>query len=294
MFKLQSNRSPDHQNENILLSLIMCCRIKGNVNSDLLNVLKDFISKASSPDSLEILIKFDDDDDDAAKIFEELKALPVTVKYIVTPRGLGFADLHKACMDLIPIADVNSELFWGITDDMDIYTQNWDRLIYDAYKKAKVKTCVLRVGKVIKFHKISLADTPHKLDSFPVWSRGWLTTAGIGYTTGCDIWTNMLEYLLFRDHGIDNRIKVRGIKYKRRIHPVLDQYGSEKWNKEVVPVLDLMETDNFKLLAEDTALGLAGKIKLSGKKRVNLYFAFKMRTKRYFSKSIKEKRYLKR
>jgi hypothetical protein len=296
MFKLYSNRNPDYQNKDILVSLIMCCRIKGNENSDLLNVLKSFIDKASSVNSIEILIKFDDDDDKAAKIFDELKELPVTVKYIVTPRGLGFADLHKACMDLFTVADINSELFWGITDDMDLYTPNWDRFIYDAYKKAKIKTCTIRLGKLIKFHRISLAETPHKLDSFPVWSRGWLTSATIGYTTGCDIWTNMIEYILFRDYGIDNRlVPKKRVEFKRRIHPVLDQYDSEKWFKYCVPVLKLMETDNFKLIAEDTALAVAGKIKMTGKKRVSLYYGFRMNLKRRFSKTLRaEKRYLKR
>ncbi len=296
MFKLNSNKPLDYQNKDIFVSLIMCCRIKGNENSDLMNVLRNFVEKASSHERMEILIKFDDDDDDAAKVFDELKSLPVTVKYIVTPRGLGFADLHKACMDLFTIADLNSELFWGITDDMDLYTNEWDRIIYQTYKAAKIKTCTIRLGKMIKFHRISLAETPHKLDSFPVWSRGWLTSATIGYTTGCDIWTNMIEYLLFRDYGIDNRLKPKQhISFRRRIHPVLDQYDSEKWFKYCVPVLELMETDNFKLLAEDTALAVAGKIKMSGKKRVNLYYGLRMKFKRWFSKSFKqEKRYLKK
>lgn len=254
---------------NPYISLILSSRIKGNKNSKLLECLRGFADKAENKDSFEVLIKFDDDDEDAAKLNEEVKKLPIKVRTITTPRGKGYADLHKAYLDLFVLAAPSSKLFWVISDDLEIFSQNWDQALIEAYKKSGEKTAVLHANKLKNMATLTYMSSVEKVDCYPIWSRKWLCSAGFGYSFSTDGWTGIIEFLVFTNHNIDNRIVVENLKYERHIDPEIDSATSPRWINERQKLLDMVASDNFRNIAAETAATVAAKINKEGKKRVS-------------------------
>ena len=279
----------------IQLSVILASRINGNKNSKLMNCLKSLVYNSENKDSFEVLIKFDDDDNDVKSTIEEIEKLPINIKYIITPRGKGYSDLHKAYLDLFVLASASSELFWVISDDMVITTGRFDSVIINKFNEFRDKTCVLHTR--VKYLKNSnITDAVTDVDCYPIWTRKWLCTAGFGYSFSTDGWTSLLEYLLYKKHKIDNRVFVNMLDYDRNINMAIDGEGSERWNNERKNMIDMVNTDNFLRIARETSKTIAYRIKKEGRinKPVQEYFMRKYNNrkrdlKNFFEKFIKSK-----
>jgi hypothetical protein len=247
----------------IQLSIILASRIQGNKNSRLKDCLKSLVYRSENKESFEVLIKFDDDDDIQVAL-EEIKDLPINIKYIVTPRGKGYSDLHKAYLDLFVLTSASSELFWVISDDMVITTDRFDSVIINKFNEYRDKTCVLHTRvKYLKHSNINDAITD--VDCYPIWTRKWLCTAGFGYSFSTDGWTSLLEYLLYKKHKIDNRVFVNMLDYSRHINKDIDGEGSLRWNNERKNMIDMVNTENFLRIARETSKTIAYRIKKEGR-----------------------------
>ena len=247
------------------ISIILASRVKGNKNSDIINLIETSCSKAFDKNSFEFLIKFDDDDEDAKIVAEKISKLPVSTNIIVTPRGKGYADLHKAYLDLFMIADKDSEIFWVVSDDMIIESDGWDKLLIDAFNENIGKTFVMHAAKLKNLVNSSVTHAVESVDCYPIWTRKWLCSAGFGYSFSTDGWTGLIEYLLFRDYGIDNRVYVEGIKYRRKIDEEIDGVNAPRWNNERKTMINMISNQNFIKISEETASSVASKIYREGK-----------------------------
>lgn len=247
-----------------LISIVMSCRIAGNTNSMLPNCMKSLMQHAADARQFEVLIKFDDDDADVQKTLEAAKQSGANISHIITPRGKGYFDLHKAYMDLFAMASPSSQLFWVISDDMEVHTQDWDQHLIDAWKPHAHLSCVLHAKKLMDLQKAHYSRAIVRCDAYPIWSRKWLASAGFGFTFSTDGWTSLLEYLLFRDHGVDSRIAVPGIRLYRHTDDMIDSEQSDRWTNERQTMIDLVESDNLKSIINELVRGLAEKIKAEG------------------------------
>lgn len=82
---------------------------------------------ATDKNNLEFLCKLDNDDPDSLDV---LRALPITAKLIVSPRGNGYADMHLWINQLAKQASGDWLLLWN--DDTRMLTKGWDNILEDS------------------------------------------------------------------------------------------------------------------------------------------------------------------
>lgn len=174
------------------ISILIAYRKEGNETSNIERCLESLRNTANNPDNYEILIKCDDDD-----IHEVLGA-----RCISTPRASGYADLHKYYMDLFAIASPESELFWVLSDDVEIKMQDWDVALLDIAKQHIGKPYVINTATIFNMLTTNKNEAINGADSYPLWSRNWLAIAGFGYVWATDGWTSILAHTLENDFGI--------------------------------------------------------------------------------------------
>ncbi len=261
-----------------LITIFLACRAGETSN------LKEFLSSlcnASTPDNYEILIKFDDDDPSLASLLDIVekakehgreKISPDTgesegffpgqnIRYIVTPRGLGYGDLHKAYIDLLRIADPKTEMYWTLSDDVILLGRNWDLYLKESAKAFSDGLFVICPTSVVNYRGMSDQEALEICDNYPVWSAKLLHAMGFGYTFAMDAWTNMLMRKLFYVHGIDRRTGCQGIHLERR-RGSQDFPGSERWNgirKETHELLLSAQVQNLLDAQVGVIAGMCGK-----------------------------------
>jgi len=110
------------------ITILMPSRMAGNENSRFRACLSSLADHADDATNFELLIKFDDDDQDLPTLLGIVKEFRnrFSIRHIVTSRASGYGDLHKAALDLLRIADANSVLFWGLGDDCVVQSPGWD------------------------------------------------------------------------------------------------------------------------------------------------------------------------
>jgi len=246
------------------ISILLGCRVGGNTNSSLITCLNSIVDNATAPARLEILIKFDDDDQGVPQLLGELEALKgrTNIKTIITPRGKGYGDLHKAYNDLLLIADPQSELYWVISDDMEVLTKGWDAKLQQTLGRFEDKIFVAHT--LIDFIHPTLIDAIESPDSYPIWSKRWITlTGGFGYTFSTDAWTAMLLQVLQRRYHYNRHVFVPDLVIKRKL-AAMDMPGSERWVGIRKDTIELLQTPQVQYLLDESANSIASRIMQSG------------------------------
>lgn len=165
-------------------------------------LIKSIVEKSSKKRDFEILFKVDNDDQETLSFFlnysnEELKKY---FKCFVTPRGNGYADIHKYTNFLCEYS--SGEWLFIFNDDCLMETDNWDDLINDLNIDGLKEPCVLE--------PCGYSDGPPC--TFPIISRKWYEIterfSGCMYNDG---WTEYigrkLDILKHVDITVDHSIK---------------------------------------------------------------------------------------
>lgn len=238
----------------LTISIFMACRAKQSGELIMRNALTSLIANAKSPHSLEFLLKFDDDDprlQELTAVCDELAPKVGNLKFIITPRGAGYSDLNKAYNDLLRVASPQTELYWVISDDLEIYSKNWDSILM-AHKHSDGLYMIHFMHR-LWYNRISLRDDSIEgPDCYPVWSKLWIgLQGGFGHVFATDGWTSLVRHRLWTKHKIDRGFFV---DIKMRRHEGADDLaGSERWNTVRKEILDLMVSDQMLQLADMTA-----------------------------------------
>lgn len=195
-------------------------------NSRLDYLLNSLSRSAFSRKNYEVLVKLDDDDphlEDQQRIILE-KSEEMSVRSLVSPRAMGYEDLHKAYMDLYRGSSVESKAVWVLSDDVLILGSSWDRYILHA---------IDRMGELFVLCPTTLVGSQTDLqaleimDNYPIWSTKFLNIAGFGYTFSTDSWTNTLLGGM-REKGVDIRKHIPQIGLNRVTCPE-DGEAGERW-----------------------------------------------------------------
>lgn len=112
---------------NILVSFLIVSR--GRFNG-LLKAINSIINTASNTKRVEILIRFDEDDEKSLNRLSELPTNNITI-HTVIGKKYGYEFLHKYVNELC--LDANGEFFAWFNDDCIIESNGWDDII-DKYK----------------------------------------------------------------------------------------------------------------------------------------------------------------
>lgn len=218
-----------------MISILLACRGLSHVRDCLTSVMNN----AYSLDSFEVLVKLDECDPDLNAlrgILEGFKVRGMALGALISPRGNGYGDLHKAYMDLYTRSGPLAKYYWVISDDCLVLGRGWDRYIVEYGKRCLEGS--LKLGNPGVFVVNPMADVDYAkastgavltdLDNYPVWSADWVRTCGFGYTFSTDGWTNMILRELELGYMQRRRIfcpKI-GIMRKRQAE---DLPGSDRW-----------------------------------------------------------------
>ncbi len=193
------------------ISLLLSVRITEEKFSNYIRFFQSIYECADDLGNLEVLVKFDDDQDltKALAVIEDYKQKGMKIKHLVMPRGKGYAYFSYFMLDLTFISDPESKAFCALTIDFNFIKKGFDTLWiaeFDRYEDGffviHQKQCSSLLTDVTDLNR-----SFQHVDNAPVVSRKWIETQGTyGYNSSCDGYIGMVEYFLFKEYGIDRRI----------------------------------------------------------------------------------------
>jgi hypothetical protein len=139
----------------------------------LIEAIRSLKEKAASPDSVEILVRLDDDD---PAFHIPIIPLPmVGTSLIMGPRLRGYADIYVFLNELAEKA--SGDWLMPFNDDAEMLTEGWDEIISKHADPAIPSVATLQ------------QDPPHDYPCFPVVSRAFYRAVGsIARHVAYDTW----------------------------------------------------------------------------------------------------------
>lgn len=192
------------------ISMMLLVRIDEKFHN-FVRFFQSVIDCVDDPKNIEILVKFDDDQDisKALEVIEEFKNKGLEIKYIVTPRGKGFQYLCYFLLDLMFISNRESKLFVMQSIDFHYIKKGFDTIMIEASKKYDDEIFVIHSNFKFsaKTEVIDINQAAQIVDPYPFWSRKWLEIQSVfGYNSFMDGYTSIVEYFLLTEYGIDRRV----------------------------------------------------------------------------------------
>lgn len=102
----------------------------------LLKLINSIYATASNPKSFEIILKVDPDDDETLNATRNFNGQVVAR---VTPRGIGYGDSGRYCMEMEEVAD--GDWCFLIDDDSTVEGKGWDEQIAALPKTGVMASC---------------------------------------------------------------------------------------------------------------------------------------------------------
>lgn len=209
-----------------LISFIIPTRRLNNVAGFFDNIEQT----VSDPSCVEVLIKFDDDQEGVLEFIEnEIRKRPFTIKYIITPRFEGTFSLWIGMESLFYLTDPTSYFIQILSDEPRFKTHHWDKILrkYIGFFPDDVFRLRLSVMKYANYS--SHYECTFRPDSFPICTRRWLElTEGTGDCWGSDAYHQCVAYHLslgpggyfnfYREGGlwrdvVMNEIELSGLEF---------------------------------------------------------------------------------
>lgn len=193
------------------ISLFLLVRITDDKFHNFVRFFQSVVNCVDDPKNLEILVKFDDDQDisKALEVIEEFRKKGLEIKYISTPRGKGFQYLSYFLLDLMFIANRESKLFVMQSIDFHYIKKGFDTIMIEASKKYEDEIFVIHPNfkLSLKSQVIDINQAAQIVEAYPFWSRKWIEIQSVfGYNSFMDGYTSLVEYFLLTEYGIDRRI----------------------------------------------------------------------------------------
>jgi hypothetical protein len=203
------------------ISILLASRRKGNANSDLRSLLDSLNKYTFDHSCIEVVIRFDDDDDISALI-DTFHSYPFQIKYLVGSQGKGYFDLCHFYNEILPLSNPNFEMVMCVADDMVVIERNWEQKVFRAARNAGELFILHQWLPNLNLSYKELPTSAHRVDETPIWSRKLLSLtggiAGVGSTS--DVWTVILEWLLRRKY---RKSITRYIHRSSSILPIFDR-----------------------------------------------------------------------
>jgi len=169
----------------------------------LFNAVSSLVARCENPESMEILIRLDDDDHESQKVVESMNGVFGGVTEICTiigPRGAGYTDLHKFVEELCAVA--RGDFLVLFNDDTLMDTNSWDAEL----SRFRNELCVLRLHCPIP------RECSH-LTGFPAVHRKLHQIIG-HFSLSC--WNDAYIQHISRGAGIERLCRVR-VTHKQKM-----------------------------------------------------------------------------
>jgi len=103
----------------------------GNRDNRLESLLDSFVEVTKHPESFEILIKVDDDDDLSYFLGLKNKFNALNLRFFATPRGNGYNDQHLSFASMVVHASSSSKAWSWMSDDLRFFRNDWDMDVFN-------------------------------------------------------------------------------------------------------------------------------------------------------------------
>lgn len=271
------------------ISIFVTSRIDGNDNSALLSLIESLEKSTYNINSVELLVKFDDDDYKAKKIISKLSNRILRVIYIFGKRHRGYEDIHIGYTSLIPFANQSSHIYCCMADDM-VVRDNWDVLLKNAYKKTKGKYFIIHQRPHPPSNRIFLTKYKENsnfdyipwrdlyiIDEAPCWSASLIRAVqGFGPISFTDLWTLVLEKKLLSKRLNITYFTDSEIIY-RKLHKKIDYEGTKRWNGPRLRNFDYADSSSFDWMVNKNVSNIILALKLD-----KMYFYARIRFLLFF------------
>ena len=193
------------------ISLFLLVRITDDKFHNFVRFFQSIVDCVDDPKNLEILVKFDDDQDisKALEVIEEFRKKGLEIKHINTPRGKGFQYLSYFLLDLMFISNRESKVFVMQSIDFHYIKKGFDTIMIEASKKYEDEIFVIHpnLKLSLKSQVTDINQAVQNVEAYPFWSRKWIEIQSVfGYNSFMDGYTGLVEYFLLTEYGIDRRI----------------------------------------------------------------------------------------
>ena len=213
-----------------VLSLIVPSR-----RPDQLTGLLDNIEEMTADfDNVEVVVKVDDDVEDAAEIMaREQEKRPYTIRFVCTPRHGGVFTLWAGQHEAFEASNPESYFCIFASDEIRFLTKNWDVVLSryvgwfpDHIFRLRPSDCKYR-----NYHE--LFDCTFMPESFAIITRRWLEVAeGTGHCWGTDAFHQCVAFhLSLGAGGYSNVWHHRGLWRDVQIHDV--ELGGMEFGKDI-------------------------------------------------------------
>lgn len=251
------------------IAVLINSRVEGNLNFGLINLLKSMIENSKDLDQIEVLVKFDSCDPWAGDIISQIMRMPISIKYIIEPRGRGYIDIHHGYNRLLMHIDPQVYLIGAMADDF-LVEKGWDEAmiklipspiyqdLYIIHQRPHPPTSRVNYGSKMFNMDYPMFDKLEDLyivDEAPFWSRELLFTTswlggGLSFTDG---WTLALEYVLWHKYGLKITLFTDKLRIKRITHPGIDTSNNPRWNTDRKENFEYIKTKYFRDIVEHQA-----------------------------------------
>ncbi len=197
----------------------------------LLHAVSSLVSRCTDLQSIEILIRLDDDDTESQKVVELINGVygsQVAIRAIIGLRGNGYGDLHKFVNELCAVSKGDFLLLFN--DDAVMDTECWDI----KFARFRNEFCVLRLWSPIP------RDVSYHT-AFPAVHRKVYQV--IGHLSGHHFYDTWIRHISW-GAGIERRCGVSVTHKQRHKAPSNDTArGEGKANFKSAELAQMRETD---------------------------------------------------
>ena len=244
-----------------MISLIVNSRKKGNPNSNLRGLL-DSLRDRGDPSRLEVLIKFDEDDEIPGYIGN----YPFKVKALVEPRYRGYTDIHIGYGDLAGMIDDRTTIVGAVGDDFFCINDDWMDLVFNAKGDIIHTRPHPRMTYPAGIYPPNFkTDTPfdvsfdidqmdelYVVDENPFWSRKLLDLCDYNFLISfSDAWTLALEKVLWDEYQVNKTSFIPKIFHRETY--VGDKIADPQWAGDRKVNFYIIRSGWFKILIKRQA-----------------------------------------
>ena len=245
------------QESQIKISIFITSRVSGNANHGLTELIRSLEANSDNLGQIEVLVKFDDDDEGVTPLLEMLEKSNISTKYVFGARGRGYEDIHDGYSSLLKFASTESKIYICMADDFEVVT-HWDTTLLEAFRLAKTPYAIVHQRPHPPSNRASLGLTKYNplfddvdfehlyiIDEAPAWSSELIKTLGnFGPISFTDLWTKVIEKELFQK-GLNLTYFTKDEIVHRKLHPGIDTEASERWLGARKRNFDFSKTSDF-------------------------------------------------
>ena len=185
----------------MFFSFLVPSRRKDNPNSNLIRFLDSLEVNTKDRSNLEVVIKFDVDDD-IKEVIGKFPQYSFDIKYFLSDSGNGYLDLYHFLNQCFFKVNKKSNIVIPIADDFTVNLSNWDDVVRQSVFSNDLSSGIFVIHRFPPPLDEPLSfiwDSRCHVDEVPMFSRRLMNIIG-SFTNSSDVEIFLLEMMLYHLH----------------------------------------------------------------------------------------------